>query len=268
MIPSEYNKRFSDILWEDYLKTHKEGKDFLICPKCGSVMMDLKSHLCRKHGMTEEEVNDLNIQLVCSETSSNRSLGLSKGWKTCDKITRCKRISKTKSENWTIEDTKRMYDARIKSGAYHKIGLSRQMTQAKKFKSYEDYLAYQLDLMDKSRTTFIRGTLIHSEDSFGPVMYRSTWEYKLSRILNHLNIIYKYEPFFIKYFSTESNKYRNYRPDFYIKSLNLVLEVKPSIFLNNLTVKEKAKATVNNGYNYKFITEDLLNEDIIKSIVI
>lgn len=52
-----------------------------------------------------------------------------------------------------------------------------------------------------------------------------------------------------------NNKIKIYHPDFYIPSLNLIIEIKSSFWykVHNLSIIEKEKATVANGFNYIII---------------
>jgi len=66
----------------------------------------------------------------------------------------------------------------------------------------------------------------------------------------------------IKYIINEQNKF--YHPDFYIPSLNLIVEIKSSWILKlDLEIKEKEKTTIANGFNYILIINknyDIFNE--------
>ena len=69
---------------------------------------------------------------------------------------------------------------------------------------------------------------------------------------------YKFEiekPHSIKYRFNKKNKY--YHPDFYIPSLNLIIEIKNSYYVkrDKDKIKAKEKATIDNGYNYIMIVD-------------
>jgi hypothetical protein len=63
----------------------------------------------------------------------------------------------------------------------------------------------------------------------------------------------------IKY--TLDNKNKIYYPDFYIPSLNLIIEIKSSYFLKkDLLINKKKKATIDSGFNYIMILDKNYNE--------
>lgn len=123
-----------------------------------------------------------------------------------------------------------------------------------------------------------------------PIIYRSSWEYKVCKFLDECASVVKWgsECIRIKYFSIIDERYHEYFPDFYFeyKTSNgirkIIAEVKPKkdltapkkpkketekslekykyqakVYIKNM---EKAKACRNycdlNGMEYKFITED------------
>lgn len=259
MTSNEYKKKFDKELSEGLI----EGSDFLECPLCQAKVKFLRSHLIRTHKLTNSEIDNMGIQSVCDKAHEKMSESIKNSWDNKDRELVGSKISSTKSERWTLEDTKRLYEARIASGCYTAIGKKRLQHLINKFDSYEDYLN---DI--SSRLCGNHAQRIYSEDSFGPVMYRSSYEYKLSRILNELNVEYKYEPKWFKYFDPVQNKFRRYCPDFFIASKNLILEVKPMRFVEDPVVLAKKSAIENEGYNFKFITESELNIESIESIVI
>lgn len=123
-----------------------------------------------------------------------------------------------------------------------------------------------------------------------PIIYRSSWEYRMCRLLDLSGNVTKWgsECMKVRYFSSIDQKYHEYFPDFYFVwekdgvSKRYVVEVKPKKYLTaperpkRLTEKslanyryesatyirnmEKAKACKlycdSNGIEYKFVTED------------
>lgn len=257
--PSQYKKRFDKELSEGLI----EGSDFLECPLCNKKVKLLKSHLRRTHNLSYSEIDEMQVKTSCDKVHEKLSSAIAISWESRDRESIGSKISLTKSERWTPEDTKRLYEARVKSGCYNIIGKKRNQHLIDKYETYEEYLEAV-----SSRLYGNHGTRVYSEDSYGPVMYRSSYEYKLSRILNELLISYKYEPKWFKYFDSVKGKYRRYCPDFLIESKNLILEVKPSRFIEEATVLEKKAAVESEGYRFKFITESELNIESIKSIMI
>lgn len=87
---------------------------------------------------------------------------------------------------------------------------------------------------------------------------KSSYELKVIKFLDEeTNIKYEYEPFLIEY--ELDGKIHNYIPDIYIKELNLIIEIKPEYKLKDKEVIEKENASINKGYNYKYLTENDLD---------
>lgn len=87
------------------------------------------------------------------------------------------------------------------------------------------------------------------------VVMRSSWEVLVATILDNHNIDYKYEGLVIPY--EQDTRRRSYVTDFLIG--DLVLEVKPKRFIDDEVVLLKKEATIREGYNFMFITEDELS---------
>lgn len=92
----------------------------------------------------------------------------------------------------------------------------------------------------------------------GKIYFKSSWELKLAEALESVNVNYSYEPFGINYFDTSSQKNRLYFPDFYLPKYNLVIEVKPSCYLSDNTVRDKQLGCSSKGYKFAFCTENEL----------
>lgn len=91
---------------------------------------------------------------------------------------------------------------------------------------------------------------------------RSHFEERLAKFLDLIEVDYEYESISFKY--EYNNKTHKYFPDFLIKEFDLIIEVKPSCYINNEIVQLKKQSVINEGYNFKFITENDL-EDLFKS---
>lgn len=87
------------------------------------------------------------------------------------------------------------------------------------------------------------------------VYLHSSYELKYAEELDKNKINYDVEAFRIKYFDTVKNEYRCAVPDFYIPSENLIVEIKSSYTLNIQNMKDKKKAYIENGYNFKLICD-------------
>lgn len=87
--------------------------------------------------------------------------------------------------------------------------------------------------------------------SFDPkLLFRSRPEVKLAEILHRENLPVLYEAFLL-----QMPDGRNYLPDFYIPSANLIIEVKGRDFYNEYC-EYRMKECVEAGFNYEFIFDD------------
>lgn len=87
------------------------------------------------------------------------------------------------------------------------------------------------------------------------VYLHSSYELDYAKQLDEQKIDYDTECFRIKYFNTQTNDYRCAVPDFYIPSENLIVEIKSDYTLDIQEMKDKKKAYLENGYNFKLICD-------------
>jgi hypothetical protein len=90
------------------------------------------------------------------------------------------------------------------------------------------------------------------------IFLRSSWEYLVCKYLDTLKYEFVYEGFDFKY--TIENKEHVYIPDFYIRELDLFLEVKPNIFMCDSVNKIKLDCVLHQGRRIKHIGEDTLQD--------
>jgi hypothetical protein len=79
-------------------------------------------------------------------------------------------------------------------------------------------------------------------------VFRSLWELCVAIGLDDLGYEWVYEPF------TISDDRLRYLPDFYLPSLNLILEVKPEVFIDELS-EQKRSLTESRGYRFLYVTD-------------
>lgn len=89
--------------------------------------------------------------------------------------------------------------------------------------------------------------------------FRSTWEVKFAEWMGSENINYEYESIKVKYEDPDTGQMKTYYPDFYLPDFNLCIEVKPVAYINNSSVVAKKNACISQGYKFKFITQNELN---------
>ena len=87
------------------------------------------------------------------------------------------------------------------------------------------------------------------------VYLHSSYELDYAKELDKQKIDYEVEYFHIKYFDTQKQEYRCAIPDFYIPSTNTIIEIKSEYTLDKQNMKDKMKAYLNLGYNFKLICD-------------
>jgi len=87
------------------------------------------------------------------------------------------------------------------------------------------------------------------------VYLRSSFESDYAKELDANEIDYDVEYLRIKYFNTNKNEYRCAIPDFYLPETNTIVEIKSNWTLNIQEMKDKKKAYLEQGYNFKLILD-------------
>lgn len=85
------------------------------------------------------------------------------------------------------------------------------------------------------------------------VFLRSSYELDYAQKLDRQHIDYDVECLRIKYFNTRLNSYHCAIPDFYIPTLNMIVEIKSDWTLDIQEMRDKMKAYKDLGYNFKLI---------------
>ncbi len=97
---------------------------------------------------------------------------------------------------------------------------------------------------------------IYAEYKNTGIMMRSSWERKLASRLDNINIKWEYEKII-------KHKDNYCLPDFYIPKLNIIIEVKPTKFIDERLIK-KIKIYKKIGYKVFIITEKNWSKTILK----
>lgn len=87
------------------------------------------------------------------------------------------------------------------------------------------------------------------------VYLRSSYELDYAKNLDNQKVDYEVESLRIKYFDTQLNKFRQAIPDFYIPSINTIVEIKSTWTLDIQNMKDKMKAYKDLNYNFKLICD-------------
>ena len=80
------------------------------------------------------------------------------------------------------------------------------------------------------------------------LVLRSRWERTVAEFLDKIGIIWEYETLRIDYFDTTRGITAVTIPDFYIPSLNTVIEVKSNAFFKSQQTKDKMNAIKESGF--------------------
>lgn len=84
------------------------------------------------------------------------------------------------------------------------------------------------------------------------LILRSKWEAEVAKLLDKLNVVWQYEPFYVQYFNTEKRLMSNTLPDFYLPEQNLMIEVKGAS-ISSPSTKDKLRWLHAHGYNVLLI---------------
>lgn len=87
------------------------------------------------------------------------------------------------------------------------------------------------------------------------VYLHSSYELDYAKELDEQQIDYEVEYFRIKYWDSQRKDYRCAIPDFYIHSTNTIIEIKSEYTLDKQNMKDKMKAYLDLGYNFKLICD-------------
>lgn len=243
-----------------------DDKGSLVCPICGrSGLNSMLSHVTKKHHMSKEEFISQypDCKLVTSYYSSIAAKGGSAGLATQRKDPEAYRRSRVKShvtrkELYGDEYNKNFLD---KAHANASERMKHQWSNPEYYEARSIQMKHQheqglTDIIMKS----IKGNHIqYYSVSMNQLIYlRSSWELKVAQWLDDHELEYIYEGLSFQYIHPIDGTVHKYYPDFYLPEYNLILEVKPKSFINNLVNVAKANS-VPSEYKYRFITEDDLN---------
>ena len=283
--------------------------DYVVCPYCGAEMERLTNHTVKVHGKSKSEVLKdfpgcklqceklvLKLSRINSEISNRESVRKAKSdaqHKLYEGDSELKKyISKKSKEMWDTEGhrervieslkisqnsaevKKKIADAdkrRWSDKEYHKR-VSKKIRDTQNLPEKKNHMSkitvgnYLSGSFDSTLKEYTINNQVYK--------LRSSYEADFIKILLDNGIDFVYEPFKVKY--TSCNRYI---PDFYIKSRNLVVEVKPNFICEEKCrtlypemykeVCEKAKAVLRKGFNFIFITEKELykNNNVLDLIL-
>ena len=156
-----------------------------------------------------------------------------------------KHHSENARQQWESSEYKEMMREIIKSSWKDETVRKKHCDSMKEF--------YQTEEGGRVAMSKMRGFKI----DYNGIIFRSTWEVEFAKFLEKYKISYEYESVVIKY-DYQGNTH-NYFTDFYLPDYNLIVEVKADYQLDYEVVKVKRQATIDKGYNYKFITKEIIS---------
>jgi hypothetical protein len=261
----------------DYNIKYKPNKDnnLLECPICGQYnLKQLTHHLTWKHKLTKDEFLKQypNTTLWIDEISERCSKAQSIGIKTFKQ-------NLVKNPHYYDEMFKRrsahrdyksiaikINNTRLKRGTNLKTSI-----QSKKLWENEQYRKLQSDKTKNQHKNGLTEIIMQNSGkrrypiTLGGITYkmRSTWETKLAQYFFEHDIEFKYEAITLKY--EYNDKIKQYYPDFYLTTNNVIVEVKPAALCVDEQVVAKKLACEAKGYKFMFITENELSDlDAVK----
>ncbi len=260
-------------------KTEIQKNYKFLCLECKErfkTSIKLTNHIIKEHGLKEYYDKYLKkegegICKICShETQFYNRIDL--GYRDCcseecSNKYRFNNRSKTNLEKYKVENPFEIDGMvqKIKKTCLKKYGTESNMQSEKGQEEYKssmntkhgvDWPTQNKEILEKGQKSAKTLKKFRNTD----IWYQGTYE------LDFLNKYYDKYPDIergpsIKYIHDGKNKI--YHPDFYITSLNLIIEIKSSWILNrDLEIEEKKKATIANGFKYLMILDKNYYSDI------
>lgn len=240
-----------------------EGVDFVICPICKAKKRNLTKHMTMLHKLTKTEILTAypNIQLICEDSSNLISKALEENWKD-EEYARFHTYCATKEAGNPggksnkgkpkSESTK----AKMKAFANSDLGKAIRSNNMKKtVERMNTDPKYTEIRRQNGRTQMLKNLendhYGHKRYKHNGISYRSTWEVEVAKVLDALQIDYKYEATRFTWIDAEGIK-RIYIPDFYLKDYGIYLEVKPECFVTEITDR-KLQAVKQAGYEAVYV---------------
>lgn len=259
------------------------GDDFIYCLECLennelNYYKQLGIHINTKHNTTAKQYNltflsDKNKSITtCNNCSSVLSKRISKintkNWEIKEYQDKMSRISKRTWENIDFRERKKkeMKDYWKDEGFRQSKVLYAYLSFKEQWKSQE-YRVKMANILKKSMSkkqknfNFRQKTCKYLHKLSG-IRMRSEQELLCADWLTNLNLLWEYEPEIMMEDET------SYYCDFYIKSLNLMIEVKRKRDVYNNRVQYKKDQTIKKGYNYIFYTEDDYGKSLTEVIAV
>jgi hypothetical protein len=245
-------------------KFKKDKIGYFVCEECGKSCykrVGLSSHIFKYHHISMKDYIDKWIKEkidgicpICGNPSpfnikfSNYNKCCSKE---CTKIYAAKRSKEEIFKKYGVKNISYLKIIKDKIGESNK----NKSIEALKSRKKTNIRIFGVENPMQNKQIFIKNKISCMKiKNFRNIKYQGSYE------LDFLIQYYKFfpdliNPLPIKYEFINKNRY--YYPDFYIPSLNLIVEIKNLYLSNNdkSIIMAKEKATINNGFNYIMIID-------------
>lgn len=258
----------------DNKNEQKEAK----CIKCGKSI-----YINKRASMLTCKCNDCNGKIKKCKICGKTFIG-TKNQKVCSD--ECKNISKQKKSLLYFGFNKNTIGSESVFKEYNKVKNTLNTLYWNENKSFDDIakifnynknpgnltkIFRQLGIESRTfKESSINAFLTGKNNSYSKTQYYSAWhttwnnkevflrssyELDYAKELDNKEIEYDVECLRINYFDTQKNEYRCAIPDFYIPSLNMIVEIKSNWTLDIQEMQDKMKAYKDLGYNFKLICD-------------
>lgn len=236
-------------------KYNENQEGLVTCLICGAKRRSLSQHI-RVHGIKAWEYREMypNAPMSCEETRKLHKNNCSKMakalWNEESYEESRNQIRKVRSQNAKIQWTSNKKYIELMKEVGHEV-----MTRNLKDQEY----------IKKMQSPHLKEYQLSNGDT---VLLRSGFEASVYDFLVRYNYKFIYEPKWIEYIREDGSKH-HYTPDFYLPDYNLILEVKPSCYINNARNSCKKQGCIDAGYKFVFITEkDYWSDDKLNSLIV
>ncbi len=243
------------------MKKFQENNEGFICEGCGKVCrgrLGLSSHVSKYHKISMKDYinkwikEKTDLCPICGNPPKYNGYNYNKCCsRNCSKIYAAKKSKEGCFEKYGVENISYLKDTKEKIGRSNK----NKSTKALQIRKNTNIKLFGVENPMQNKEIFEKQKISSFKVKiFKKLKYQDSYELDF---LNRYYILYPdlINPSPIKY--KFKNKIHYYFPDFFIPSLNLVIEIK-SLYLfqrDELIIKEKEKATISNGFNYFIIVD-------------
>lgn len=229
-------------------KYNETQEGLVTCFECGAKRRSLAQHV-KKHGMTIKAYKSKypDSKISCDET---RRLHQENGTRVMKSVYNnpesLEKLKKSRSEN-----------------AKNQWATNKKFVEKMREVGREVMARDHKSMVEKSMNAQLKEYTLTNGDI---VRLRSGFEYRVYDFLVRNEIKFEYESLWIPYLYGDSLKH--YKPDFFLPDLNLILEVKPTCYINSSKNQAKKSAVESLGYRFEWVTQnDYWSDEKLNSLV-